>query len=185
MEPDVPVRFQAPVEVHESYVSILDLHSGQRVVTVIEVVSPSNKYAGPGRDSYLAKQKEVLASKSTHLVEIDLLRAGPHVTALAEWRVRERCDFASLVCVNRAEGLRDMFEVYPIKLRDRLPCIRVPLADDDPDVTLDIQAVLAQTYEAGLYRERLRYDEPCVPLLSPDDQAWADSLIREAPQPNE
>jgi hypothetical protein len=28
--------------------------------------------------------------------------------------------------------------------------VRVPLAEGDPDVLLDLQAVLAQTYEAGV-----------------------------------
>jgi hypothetical protein len=63
-----------------------------------------------------------------------------------------------------------------------LPRIRVPLAEGDPEVVLDVQAVVAQTYEAGSYRERLRYDRPCVPPLSAEDQAWADELIRAAQQ---
>ena len=44
---------------HESYVEILDRQSGQRVVTVVEVLSPTNKFPGPGQASYLAKQREV------------------------------------------------------------------------------------------------------------------------------
>jgi hypothetical protein len=58
----------------------------------------------------------------------------------------------------------------------------VPLADDDPDVVLDVQAVLEQAYEASSYRERLRYDQPCVPPLPAEDQTWADELIRAAQQ---
>src|SRR5262245_30245169 len=53
LEADAPILVRAPgLEIHESYVAILDCRSGQQVVTVIEVISPSNKYAGPGRDSY-------------------------------------------------------------------------------------------------------------------------------------
>ena len=167
------------LEIHESYVAILDRRTGQSVVTVIEVVSPANKFAGPGRVSYLAKQREVLSS-ATHLVEIDLLRAGPHVVAVPEQMARGPKGYHTLVCVNRAVGLRDEFELYPRGLRDRLPRIRIPLADADPDVPLDLQAVLAQTYDAGRYRDILRYDAPCASPLSPDDQAWADPLIREA-----
>src|SRR5439155_25358177 len=41
---DAPVLVRVPaLEVHESYVAILDRQTGQRVVTVIEVVSPTNK----------------------------------------------------------------------------------------------------------------------------------------------
>jgi hypothetical protein len=178
VEAEAPILVQIPtLEVHESYIAILDRKSGQEVVTVIELVSPTNKYAGPGRDSYLDKQQEVLSSR-THLVEIDLLRAGPHVLAVPERLVRRPYDY--LISVNRAKGRRDWFEIYPRTLRDRLPRFRIPLAGDDPDVVLDMQAVLAQTYEAGRFRNRPDYDAPCVPPLSPDDQAWADRLIREA-----
>jgi hypothetical protein len=182
LDADEELEVQLPaLEMHESYLEILDRHSGQRVVAVLEVLSPANKYAGPGRDSYLAKQSEVLASQS-HLIEIDLLQRGPHTLAVPEWLARQHASYDYLVCVNRVEGRRDLFRLYPRQLRQRLPRIRVPLADGDPDVVLDIQAVLAQTYESGSYRERLRYDRPCVPSLSAEDQAWADELIRAAHQ---
>jgi hypothetical protein len=180
LDADEELEVQVPaLEMHESYLEILDRHSGQRVVAVLEVLSPTNKYAGPGRDSYLTKQREVLASQA-HLIEIDLLRHGPHAAAVPEWTARQHASYDYLICVNRAEGLRDRFRLYPRQLRQRLPRIRVPLAGGDPEVVLDVQAVLAQTYEAGSYRERLRYDHPCVPALSTEDQAWADGLIRAA-----
>ena len=172
----------APLEVHETFVAILDRQNRQRVVTVIEVISPTNKYAGPGRDSYLAKQREVMRS-DTHLVEIDLLRTGPHVLAVAEWASRGRGSYDYLVCVNRAAGLRDHFALYPRGLRERLPRIAVPLADSDLGVALDVQAVFNQVYEAGSYRDRLNYDVPCRPPLTADDQAWANELIKQAQQP--
>jgi hypothetical protein len=179
-EADAPVVVQvSPLEVHEAYVTILDRQSGQRVITVIEVVSPTNKFAGPGQVSYLAKQREVLRSE-THLVEIDLLRAGPHVLAVAEWAARGRGAYDYLVCVNRAQGARDHYELYPRALRERLPRIRLPLAGGDPDVTLDVQAVLTQTYDSGSYRDRLDYDAPCHPSLAANDQAWATQRIQEA-----
>jgi hypothetical protein len=165
-------------EVRESYVTILDRRSDQNVVTVIELVSPSNKSAGPGRVSYLTKQREVLASQ-THLVEIDLLRAGQHVLAVPECVARSQ-DCAYLACVNRAVGLRDVYDLYPRGLRDRLPRIRIPLADGDPDVVLDLQAVVAQAYDAGSYQDRLDYNSPAQPPLSPADQAWTAELVAAA-----
>ncbi len=179
IEADAPRRVQVPsLEIHESYATILDRSSGLRVVAVIEVVSPSNKYAGPGRDSYLAKQAEVLAS-DVHLIEIDLLRTGPHVLAVPEHAARAEGPYATLVCVNRAEPLRDVYELYPRCLRERLPRIGVPLADGDPDVVVDIQTVLAKSYDAGRYAERIDYRSPCKPALDPADQAWADGVIGE------
>jgi hypothetical protein len=60
-------------------------------------------------------------------------------------------------------------------LRERLPCIRLPLAAPDPDVPLDIQAALAQAYWDGRYMLRVRYDAPCEPALTADEQAWANA----------
>lgn len=166
-------------ELHESYIEILDRQSGQRVVTVIEVLSPTNKTPGPGRDAYLAKQEEVWKS-ATHLVEIDLLRGGEHTVLIPEGEVRDRRDYDYLVSVNRATNIRRLYETYPRSLRERLPRISIPLAEGDRDVVLDLQAVVAQTYDAGSYQARLHYDQPCTPPLLEADQAWANDLIRTA-----
>lgn len=175
---DEPVTLEVPeLEIREPYIEILDRESGMRVVTVIEVVSPTNKYAGPGREAYLAKQQEVLRS-DTHLVEIDLLRYGPHVLAVPEAQVRGRFLYDYLVSVNRAAPRRNRFEVYPRTVAQRLPRIRVPLAGEDPDVRLDLQAALDEAYEAGSYREGIAYHAPCQPPLAREVQAWADELIR-------
>jgi hypothetical protein len=179
LEADPAVEVQiAPLEIEETYLTIRDRQSGQRIVTVLELVSPTNKYAGAGRMSYVAKQTEVRRS-TAHLVEIDLLRTGPHVVAVPEWAARQHGPYDYLVCVNRAVGLRDRFQLYPRRVRERLPRLRLPLADPDPDIVLDIQVVLARTYEAGGYAERLNYALPCSPPLLPEEQSWADALIRQ------
>lgn len=179
---DDPLVVEAPdLEVHEPYVEILDRQSEMQVVTVIELVSPSNKYSGPGRELYLTKQKELRWSR-THLVEIDLLRFGPHVLAVPEALVAGRFGYDYLVSVNRARSPRTRFEIYPRTVRQPLPRIRIPLAGDDADVPLDIRAALEQAYEAGSYRDRIDYRSACQPPLPSDDQAWADDLIQTAEQ---
>jgi hypothetical protein len=167
------------LEIHEPYIEILDRESGMRVVTVIALVSPSNKYAGPGRESYVAKQQEVRHSE-VHLVEIDLLRYGPHVLAVPEALVRARFPYDYLISINRAALRRSRFEVFPRTVRQPLPRIPIPLAGDDPDVRLDLRAALEQAYEAGGYDQRIDYRAPCEPPLEPDDQRWAEQL---APAP--
>ena len=37
-----------------------------------------------------------------------------------------------------------------------------------------------RAWEAGAYDAIVRYDLPCRPPLDPEDQAWADELIRAA-----
>jgi hypothetical protein len=166
-------------EIEEAYIQILDKESGQRIVTVIEVVSPSNKTAGPGRESYRKKQLDVLSSDA-HLVEIDLLRAGHHVLTVPKWAARDRGTYDYLVCVNRADGPRGRYTMYRRSVREPLPRIGVPLAEPDPNVPLDLQAALERVYDMGSYRDRINYAAACRPPLSAEDQAWADELVKQA-----
>lgn len=166
---DDPVVVVVPgVERREVFIEITDAQAGHPVVTVVEVLSPANKHVGPGRELYLRKQGEVLASR-THLVEIDLLRGGEPTVAVP----RESFPDASYrVVVCRAED-RDRREVYPVRQRDRLPRVRVPLAPPDPDVVLDLPSILAEAYERGAYARRVDYSREPVPPLVPADASWA------------
>jgi hypothetical protein len=177
-ELDEPLIVETPLDVHEPYIEIIDLQSGLRVVSV-EAVSPTNKYAGPGRDPYLSKQRDVLQS-TAHLVEIDLLRAGPHVLSVPLANVAPRGRHDYLVSVNRAARLRRVFETYPRTVRDRLPRIGIPLQDGDPDVPLDLQAAVDQTYLTGRYAQRIDYTRPCEPPLPAEEQAWAEQILAAA-----
>jgi hypothetical protein len=169
---DTPVVLAVEdLEIHEAYLEILDRYAGMKVVTIIEVVSPSNKAVRPGRRSYRIKQRETLTG-DRHLVEIDLLRRGRHVLSVPRWCVRALGAYDYLVCVSRWPR-RNRFEVYPRRLRDRLPRIKVPLVEPDPDVPLDIQAALEQVYAEGSFMLRVRYDDRCVPPLKAADQQWA------------
>jgi len=161
-----------PVEVQEAYIEILDRYAGMQVVTVIELVSPSNKARQAGRRLYRAKQRETLAGER-RLIEIDLLRRGRHVLSVPRWRARDLGGYDYLACVNRWPR-RTHFELYPRRLQERLPRINVPLAPPDADVTLDVQAALEQAYQDAGYVLMLRYDQPCVPPLEAADQQWAD-----------
>jgi hypothetical protein len=64
-----------PHEIVERYLEIRESVGEGRVITAIEILSPTNKVSHEGREFYLAKRLKVLGSL-TNLVEIDLLRAG-------------------------------------------------------------------------------------------------------------
>lgn len=160
------------LELHETRVEILDAYNGMKLVALIEILSPTNKAAGPGRESYVAKQQETLA-RDCHLVEIDLLRRGRHVLSIPEWRAQTLQPYDYLTCVSRWPQ-RNRYELYPSRLRQRLPRVRIPLAESDPDVTLDLQAAFERVYDEGRYMRRVRYDVPCEPPLDAADQQWAD-----------
>jgi hypothetical protein len=166
-----PEEEPIPLEVREHFVEILDTYRAMKAVTGLEIVSPSNKAAGPGRDAYRAKQRETLTG-DCHLVEIDLLRRGRHVLAVPAALAREHGPYDYLVSVNRWPN-RKRFELVPCRLRERLPCFNVPLSAPDHDVPLDLQKAFEQVYDDGSYMLRVLYDQPCEPRLRNDDQGWA------------
>jgi hypothetical protein len=169
LEQDEPIR--------QGYIEIIDIKSGRRVVTVIEVLSPSNKVPGPGRELYLKKQDELRAGRVS-LVEIDLVRTGTRVLSCPLDRIPEGHRTPYAACVRRGWKPFEV-EFYRIPLRERLPAIRIPLRRDDRDVALDLQALLVRCYEEGRYGDDIDYREEPEPLLGLDDARWAEALLRE------
>lgn len=164
-----PLRVILPaVELQKhSWIHILDRRN-RRVVTALELLSPANKQPGHGQGEYLTKRAQLLAS-DTHFVEIDLRRGGrrpspPDLPA---------CDY--YVLVSRAED-RPAAGFWPIRLREPLPRIPIPLLTPDPDVSLDLQALLHRVYDAADYGKYI-YDERPDPPLGAEDEAWARRLI--------
>ena len=113
----------------QGFLEIIESRPERRVITVLEILSPSNKYAGRGQELYLGKQSD-LADREISLVEIDLLRAGPHVLQLPlrQYPPTHRTPYK--VCVHR--GWKASAEIYRVPLRERLPVIRVPFAKRTP-----------------------------------------------------
>lgn len=170
-----------PVEMREVFIEILSVGDASEVITVIEVLSPSNKTANSeGRQLYVSKQREILRSP-THLIEIDLLRSGEHTVAAPRDRLVERGVWDYLVCLHRGNR-RERFEVWATTLRQRLPRIRVPLANGEPDVVLDLQAVFDRCYDEGAYARRLDYRREPSPPLSAHDREWATALLGQRSQ---
>jgi len=164
-----------PIE--EPYLEIRS-NRGKRLVTAVEVLSRSNKKPGDaGRESYLNKQLEYRAS-AVNVVEIDLLRAGPHTTAVPRDRLKLIAPepFEYHVCVT-VPTAHPKFFVAPIRLIDRLPVIPIPLDWDIPPVSVDLQAVFDRCYDGGRYPELVNYAAPPDPPLTPAQQAWADALL--------
>ena len=78
----------------------MDAGSATRVVTVIEVLSLSNKQPGEGQRMYLSKQRE-LAEAGVSLVEVDLLRVRQRVPNARPEGSPSRYRTPCQVCVRR------------------------------------------------------------------------------------
>jgi len=179
-----PVTVSVETIEHDPYEEpFVEIHRRQggedRLVSVIEVLSPANKTRGnTGREKYLEKQREVLASQ-VHLIEIDLLRTGTHATAVPrELAIEKAGHFDYHICVHRFNRPRD-FLVYPIQLEQRLPRIAMPLLPGDPDVPLALQAVLDRAYDAGPFRRVIHYHEDSViPPLRAKQLKWVKARLK-------
>jgi hypothetical protein len=160
-----PFHLQLPaIEIEKKpFLEIRDMRK-RRLITVIELLSPSNKTSGDDRNAYLGKRAEVLAGP-THLVEIDLRRGGkrPSPPDLPT------CDYYALV--SRYEN-RPKVDFWPFGLRDPLPIIPVPLTMSDPSIPLDLKAILDITHDLYHYANHIYVETP-EPPLSPEDETWA------------
>jgi hypothetical protein len=164
----------------ESYLEIRRREGKKpRIVTSIEILSPSNKTPGnPGRALYLEKQREVLAGE-THLVEIDLLRGGTHTLAVPRAMAEETAgDFDYLIATHRFDHPQE-FLIHPIRMEERLPTIGIPLLPGDADVPLDLQAAFLRAYDAGPYRREVDYARDRIkPRLGTEQAKWAAGVIK-------
>ena len=164
----------------ESYVEVRRREGKKvRIVTAIEILSRANKTSGnPGRELYLAKQREVLDGE-THLVEIDLLRSGTHTSAIPRNIAEEQAGpFDYHVSIHRFDKPQD-FLIYPIRLEERLPAMGIPLLPGDPDVGLDLQPLFDRAYDAGPYRREIDHaKDKITPRLHAEQAMWAAGLTK-------
>jgi hypothetical protein len=136
-------------EVKEGYLEIREVATG-RVITAIEVLSPTNKRAGYGRNTYEAKRQKLLASQS-HLIEIDLLRYGKPMELL---NTPTKTDYRILV--SRSED-RPQARLYGFDLGQPIPPIVVPLEPGDTEPILNLQALLNEIYDQAGFDLTIEY----------------------------
>jgi hypothetical protein len=159
---------------YEAFIQIVDPADGNRLVTVIEFLSPSNKRPGAGRDLYRRKQAECRQARVS-LVEVDLVRAGAWTLQIPLRSIPRRRRAPFNVCVHRGWS-DDLFEVYAVAINRPLPKVRIPLRQKDAD----LQPLLSQAYDNGPYADSVDYAVDPDPPLAGDDAAWADGLLRAA-----
>lgn len=161
----------------ERFLEIRDVQ-GHRLVTVLEIMSVTNKTRGDGLNQYREKRLE-LRRGGVNLVEIDLLRGGRRGLV---WPMRffpRRARTAYVACITRATH-SDRLEAYPMPLRDRLPAIPIPLRKQDQDIQLDLQPIFDRAYAMGRYAQVINYRLSPDPPLEGGDAEWADALLKQA-----
>lgn len=172
------------IEEEEWVENYLEIAMGQgeerRLVTSIEILSPSNKTRhNKGRKLYRRKQRDVL--RRAHLVEVDLLRFGVHTTAVPEARLRQKAGYFDYHVCTHQRDVPEQFQIHPIRMQQALPKVAFPLLPKDGHIEIDLQSVFHRAYDAGPYRKLIDYRTAVPdPPLNDGQAIWARERINAA-----
>lgn len=170
LEP-VVVSFKVMDEFREIYLEILH-GPNRKLVTVIELLSPSNK-TGSGYRDFLAKHNAWMR-RDINLVELDFLSAGRRLPIKQPFPPGDYYAY-----VSRADLMPEC-ALYAWTIRAALPSIPIPLLGPDPDLVIPLAPIFAGVYERARYERSIDYHAPLTLPLKPDDCAWAEQLGRSA-----
>lgn len=156
-------------EVGENYLEVHETET-EKLITVIELLSPVNKLQPKGRIAYESKRLKILNSL-TNLIEIDLMRAGEPMPIVDEIK---QSDYH--LVVSRAWH-RPSAQLYAFNLRHPIPSIPIPLQQNEQEPPLDLNTVLHDLYDRARFDLRLNYKQPPAPPLTVENEQWAKDLI--------
>lgn len=142
----------------------------RELVTVIELLSPSNKEA-PGETLYSQKRLELI-HRPVHLVELDLLIGGKRLSMEDELPKGHYYAF-----ISRAER-RFLSDTFAWTIRDPLPTIPIPLVAPDLDIPIDLATIFNSVYQTVRYERTIDYQSQLSLPLGPEDRAWAEAIAR-------
>jgi Protein of unknown function (DUF4058) len=169
-EAPITVTLPMPATVRQRYLEIRAVQTSE-VITVIEILSPVNKRPGSGRQKYESKRLEILES-ATNLVEIDLLhRYEPMPISQGDRLSHYR------ILISPSDT-RPKARLYPFDLQQALPTFMVPLRSDSPEIAVDLQHLLSETYDLSGYDLDIDYCQMPQPTWPKTELDWIDSHLR-------
>ncbi len=167
----ITVTLPIPITIRQGYLEIQEVAT-KEVVTTIEILSPSNKRGGKGREMYLEKREKILES-STNFIEIDLLRRGQRMPIL-----NQNIQGNYRILVSRAKQ-RPRADLYAFNIQNKIPEFPLPLRPEDTEPIIDLQALLNNIYDVGSYDLKIDYTQKPVPELSENDATWAETWLQQ------
>jgi Protein of unknown function (DUF4058) len=166
----ITVNLPIPMMVRQGYLEIKEVAT-QAVITAIEILSPTNKRPGRGRQAYETKRSRVFAS-ATHWVEIDLLRTGEPMPILGS---NLASDYRILV--SRADQ-RPQADWYGFDVGDSIPNFVLPLQPGDAEPVIDLTSLLQQIYDRGGYDLKLDYRQAPIPPFDAPTSDWVEAQLK-------
>jgi hypothetical protein len=145
-----------------------------RVVTLLDVVSPTVKLSEVGRTVY-RHAWETARQTGSNLVEIDLSLQGK---PLVEYSRDNLPVWDYAVTVTRA-GADKRHEIYTSSLEKPLPRFKFPLAADQRDTVLDLQAAFETAFDACGFDGQIDYGKELPATVSETLRARATRILRD------
>jgi hypothetical protein len=168
----VMMRPLIKAEYREPFLEIRQVDPERKLITGIEILSPSNKRPNTkGWRLYYRKRLAYLSGRA-NFVEIDLLCRGRRMPMASRWP-----DGPYYLLVYRKKQAR--CAVWPATFTAPLPPIPIPLAPPDPDITLDLQPFVQAIYARSRYERDIDYHRALQPPLSPAEAAWLEERLRQ------
>jgi hypothetical protein len=160
------------VEHREPYLEIRQ-RSDSKLITLVEVISPTNKTTAQGRQAFLEKRNEAQRFRA-NIVEIDLVLDGQRMHDFS----RENLPAWDYNVVVTRGPRPEQFELYTANLDKRLPRFKLPLATDDRDTVIDLQAALHRVYDQTDFASTVNYQVDPQTKLDADQRRWLDKYLR-------
>lgn len=146
------VRVRMPREVKVTWLRV-ETVPDQKIVTIVEALSPTNKAPGRERNRY-ERKREVIVGSGANLVEIDLLRRWEPMPLETP---PPASDYRILVC----EGWRRPSALlYPWNVRQAIPPFLLPLLPEDKPLQVDLGPIIDRMHHTARYGQVARYHEP-------------------------
>lgn len=151
------------IEYHEIFLEIRELDPQRRLVTCIEVLSPSNKRFGSAGWLQYDRKRQVFLEGHANLVEIDLLRHGRRRSMDEPWPDSPYY----LLAMRKSDA--PTCRVWPAYMNRRLPELSIPLAPPDEELRLPLQPLVDAIYSRSRYEVDIDYARSLEPPLRPDE----------------
>src|SRR5262249_1388916 len=172
-EAAVDMEAVVETEFRELFIEIHELDPAHRLVTGIEILSPSNKRRGSVGWHLYERKRKVFLEGHANLVEIDLLRGGRRLPMTQDWPTSPY-----YIMVLRKEAA-PRCKVWPAHYRQALPVIPIPLSPPDPDLALALQPLATGVYDRSRYARDLDYSILLRPPLTGEDADWLQERLRQ------
>ena len=169
-EDDGPIRVRMPRGIKALWLRV-ETVPDRELVTIVELLSPTNKAPGRERNRY-ERKREVIVGSGANLVEIDLLRRWEPMPLET---TPPTSDYRILVCQG---WQRPAALLYPFNVQQPIPTFALPLLPEDKPLQVDLGPIINAMHHTARYGQVTRYqDPPPEPAFEAEVAEWVGERV--------